>query len=152
MKMAKNEALRVKDLMKGAHHKGLKRYVNCAGYALGVNEYLQVDDYVNDYTDLAEVAAWLEADYNLEPVGIYRDAQDFLDQNRTAGQFLFYRVNTSGIDYHFVLMNHRGTVYDKRGQSRYIRRPLRQSILMRKDWGGLYNSNVLVMRYTGHRG
>jgi len=133
---------------------GKSRYVNCTGFALNVNEYLQPEDFGAVWSNTRSIAEATPKHFNVELIGIM-DAE----QARKAckgGDFVLFRYGTE--DYHWVTYTHRGQGFHKRGTAKYEK--LTTDEVFANTWynksnrGGIitYDSRFVVFKWVGERG
>jgi hypothetical protein len=141
--------------MKGSGSNAVRKSINCAGYALGVQDWFDMDRYSKEIDDFDEIAHGLEVDFNLEYVGVmhHEDAEEYFKTE--GGDLLLYRVSYNDEDFHFMNVTHRGRVYHKQGSYDAVTGGFKTIGAFNKYWKNyhiLYDSYILVMKWTGPRG
>lgn len=147
----------VKDLMKGCGSTGKSGAVNCGGFALGINEWWRPSDYGMNMYDMDEIKEYLEDAFYLEFVGIFTPAEAKAYYKKNVNNYLLYRTGPD--DFHFMNVTYRGKVYHKRGGWTYEVQTIQAMQPFNEYWESfgrsqniVYDSKILMMRWTGKRG
>lgn len=98
---------------------GLVRHINCGGYALRTNDWVDPEDDGYDPYDLDDMVAYHQDLFGLEVVGVFTPAEAEAYYRENLDTYILYRFvnNEYEDDFHWVTITKRCEYYSKSGRS-----------------------------------
>lgn len=130
--------------------------INCGGYALGIKDWVLPFEHREDYRRYEDFARLLEDYFHLETVGVMTHDELLDHWIGDRDNYLLYRhsqdVHGPHSDFHFMNLDKRGKGWHKRGAT--FPEKLGTDEIFNVWYNGrtVYDSKILVMRWTGPRG